>query len=211
MPIHVYISGGENRSRTFWKGKNYSKAELKMALRPYGVIVAHSASNKLDYIVLPPGVSIASNSTLKKASNVPEISWSQFESRFLSSKRGDGGRRRRGGAMVNIRSDRSWEEADSKNSINSLKKLVKRQDIPMRELEGVLKHALDNHAITDEQWVDLMDMLHNYHPTKKTRAYSREVGGGGRKRSGGAAAVPASQRLFIVSSVCLFFLFLSFF
>jgi hypothetical protein len=123
MPIHVYISGGENRSRTFWKGKNYSKAELKTALRPYGVIVAHSASNQLDYIVLPPGVSMASNSTLKKASNVPEISWSQFEARFLSfntkSPRG-----RRGGGLVAIRGDRSWEEGDTKNTFQSLKKLV---------------------------------------------------------------------------------------
>lgn len=77
--VLIYISGGKDRARTHVNGQSFNKKDVAALVRGKGVTVAASASTKLDFVVLPPGVRQASNTTLLRTKGeVQVISWATF-------------------------------------------------------------------------------------------------------------------------------------
>lgn len=90
--VLIYISGGKERMRTQFGARTYSKKEMAAAMKMYGILVAKSASQKIDFIVLPPGVDKASATTHAKTMNAktgqskPVLKWSEFARKFLKGR-----------------------------------------------------------------------------------------------------------------------------
>jgi len=90
--VVVYISGGAERSRTHFGTGSFTKNEMRAVLKKHGITVTQHASQKIDYILLPPGVDRPSRSTLTKTYNSrlgkskPFLTWHEFERRFLKGQ-----------------------------------------------------------------------------------------------------------------------------